>query len=342
MGSLRRVVVIGGGTGTYTVLLGLRHYPVHLTAVVSMADDGGSSGRLRDEFGHLPPGDVRRCLLALSSDESAKVLRRLFEYRFDRGHGLNGHSFGNLFLTALTELLGGTEPAIAEAARLLSVRGVVLPVTLSDCRLYAELVDGSVISGETNIDIRAEKPEGRIERVYLAPAAVANPAALAAIEQADAVVIGPGDLYTSILPNLLVAGVPEAIGRSPAARIYVCNIMTKHGETDGFRASDFVREVQRYLGSQRAIDHVVVSDPSDFPGHLLRRYAQEQAYPVEADLERCAQLGPDVHFHSLAAAGTLLRHDSAKLAGVIVGLAERRARERERDLAAARPRSPAA
>lgn len=322
MGCHREIVVIGGGTGTYTALIGLKRHAVNLTAIVSMADDGGSSGRLRDEFGHLPPGDVRRCLLALSSDDSAMMLRKLFEYRFDRGNGLNGHSFGNLFLTALTELTGRTEQAISEAARLLGVKGTVLPVTLSDSRLCAELEDGTVIYGESNIDIRAENPEGRISRVYLAPPAAANPAALAAFERADVIVIGPGDLYTSILPNLLVAGVPEAIERSPAIRIYVCNLMTKHGETDGFRASDFVREVQRYLGVASSLDRVIVNDSSDFPEYLLQRYALEKAFPVEADLARCADLGPQPHFYPLAATGTLLRHDPTKLARVILDIAE--------------------
>jgi uncharacterized cofD-like protein len=285
-----------------------------------MADDGGSSGRLRDEFGHLPPGDVRRCLVALSSDESAKTLRKLFEYRFDRGTGLNGHSFGNLFLTALTELTGSTESAILEASRFLGVTGVVLPVTLSNTRLFAELQDGTLVSGESSIDLRTERLDSRIQRVFLSPPAEANPAALSAIARADAIVIGPGDLYTSIVPNLLVAGIPEAINRARAVKIHVCNLMTKPGETDGFKASDFVAEIQHYLGSTSSVDHVIVNDDSGFPFHLLKRYASADAFPVEADLERCALLGPQPHFFPLAAAGTLIRHDSARLAEVIVDL----------------------
>jgi uncharacterized cofD-like protein len=258
----------------------------------------------------------------LSSDGCAKVLRQLFEYRFDRGNGLNGHSFGNLLLTALTELTGGTELAIAEAARLLGVRGSVLPVTLSDSRLCAELEDGTLICGESNIDIRQENADCRIVRLFLVPPSTANPLAVAAIERADAIVIGPGDLYTSILPNLLVAGVSDAINHSRAIKVYVCNLMTKHGETDGYRASDFVREVQRYLGVKQSIDHVIVNDSSALPQHLLRRYALARAFPVQADLERCAGLGPQTHYHPLAAASTLLRHDPSKLSAVIMELIE--------------------
>lgn len=315
------VVVIGGGTGSYTALVGLKRHPVNLTAVVSMADDGGSSGRLRDEFGHLPPGDVRRCLLALSSDESARTLRRLFEFRFNRGNGLNGHSFGNLFLTALTELTGSTDGAILEAAKLLGVRGTVLPVTLADCRLCAELEDDTTILGESKIDIRTENADCRIRRVFLSPAAPANPAALAAIGRADVIVIGPGDLYTSVIPNLLVRGVAEAITASRAIKIYVSNLMTKHGETDGFTASDLVAEVQRYLGSPASLDHVVINDDSGFPVHLLERYAAERAYPVRADLAACLALGPRAHSHRLALASTLIRHDPARLADAIMGIA---------------------
>jgi uncharacterized cofD-like protein len=324
VGTRPRIVVIGGGTGTYTALLGLKRHQVNLTAVVSMADDGGSSGRLRDEFGHLPPGDVRRCLLALSSDESARVLRQLFEYRFARGNGLSGHSFGNLILTALTEMTGRTDLAIAEAARLLNVKGTVLPVTLTNSCLCAEIDDGTLIRGECHIDIRTEKPDHRLRRVFLDPPAAANPMVLTAIEKADAIVIGPGDLYTSILPNLLVAGVAEAIRRTSGLRVYVCNLMTKHGETDGFSASEFVLEVQRYLGGSRPLDHVILSDDSQFPTELLQKYAAERSFPVDPDLTRCACLGVQIHCHSLAAAGTLLRHDPAKLALAVMEIVAQR------------------
>jgi uncharacterized cofD-like protein len=290
---------------------------VELTAIVSMADDGGSSGRLRDELGQLPPGDVRRCLVALSS-YSSLALRRLFEFRFDRGAGLDGHNFGNLFLAALTEITGNTDAAIAEAGRLLRIKGAVLPVTLSDSRLCAELSDGTCIRGETNIDLRGPSSCVPISRIFLEPQAIANPAALAALHAADAIVIGPGDLYTSVLPNLLVTGIAPAIRQSRAIRIYVCNVMTKRGETDGFRASDFLREVLRYTGGPLAIDHVIVNDPSVLDPNLLPRYADEYSFPVEPDVEACRGLGPTPHLCRVLSSTTLLRHDSAGLADAIL------------------------
>src|SRR5438309_1999605 len=205
-----------------------------------MADSGGSSGRLRDEFGFLPAGDVRRCLVALAADDSVgMLLRQLFEYRFERGEGLAGHSFGNLLLTALADLTHGTDRAIMEAAHLLRVKGEVLPITLTDSHLFAELEDGRIIEGEGAIDTRRESTP--IARVYLDPPAAATEPALEAIGSADMIVIGPGDLYTSVVPTLLVDGICQAIAASPATTVYVCNLMTKHGETDGYAASDFLR-----------------------------------------------------------------------------------------------------
>jgi uncharacterized cofD-like protein len=317
-----RIVVIGGGTGSYTVLQGLKHHTDRLTAVVSVADDGGSSGRLRDEFGHLPPGDLRQCLLALSpSDEIGEVLRRLLDYRFDRGEGLNGHSFGNLLLTALTEVTGSTEGAIREASRLLNIRGRVLPVALENTRLVAELEDGTLIRGEANIDVRTVKPDVPIRHIYLDPDATVHGETQEAILEADVIVIGPGDLYTSVLPNLLVRGVPEAIHESPGIKVYVCNLMTKHGETAGFKASDFLSEVLRYLGHGGAIDYFLLDDV-EYEPDLLERYAQEQSYPVAADVARCQELAGAVVSAPLSCCGTLLRHDPELLAGRIIGITE--------------------
>src|SRR5947209_6409202 len=220
-----RAVVIGGGTGIYAVLTGLRHYTSNITAVVSMSDNGGSSGRLRDEFGYLPPGDVRRCLVALASDADSMLLRQLFEYRFEKGLGLNGHTFGNLLLTALTDILGSSDRAIDEAGRLLRIRGRVLPVTLTPTTLCARLTDGYEICGETDIDVRKDHHDVGIAEVYLRPHATVHPPVLEAIARADLIVLGPGDLYTSVIPNLLVRGVREAIAASDARCIYVCNVM---------------------------------------------------------------------------------------------------------------------
>jgi uncharacterized cofD-like protein len=314
-----RVVVIGGGKGSYNALRGLLRRWVSLTAVVSMADDGGSSGRLRDEFGHLPPGDVRRCLLALSS-ESPASLRRLFDYRFERGDGLDGHSVGNLILTALTEMTGRTDLAIDEAGQLLGARGRVVPVTLSNTRLCAELDDGTVLRGETQIDLRGAGSPERITRVFLDPPAIANPTALAAIQDADAVIIGPGDLYTSVLPNLLVSGVASAIRTTNATRVYVCNLVTKPGETDGFRASDFIAEVQHYLGEPSALNHVLVNAPATARHQVVDLQASLASRAVVPDLERCRQLGPLIHPCTVMSNANRAQHDPNRLASAILKL----------------------
>lgn len=313
-----RIVVIGGGTGIYTALMGLKRHSHNVTAVVTMADDGGSSGRLRDEFGHLPPGDTRRCLVALSANRRVnRVLRELFEYRFDRGNGLNGHSFGNLLLTALAELTGSMEQAIEEAGRLLNIRGRVLPVTTDNVRLCAELEDGTVIQGEHNIDVRRTKPDMRIKQVFLTPEASIYPPVADAIRGASILVIGPGDIYTSLVPNLLVKGVPEAVQACLGTRIYICNLMTKHGESDGFTAADFVAEILSYLGSPTALDCVIVNS-STFPQEVLEKYAREKAYPVQSDAERCRKLVPRVIEADLVSRGDLARHDASRLASLVL------------------------
>lgn len=316
-----KVVVLGGGTGIYAVLTGLRRYTSNITAVVSMSDNGGSSGRLRDEFGYLPPGDVRRCLVALASDEDAMLLRQLFEYRFDRGVGLNGHTFGNLLITALTDILGATDKAIDEAGHLLRIRGCVLPVTLVDTTLCALLTDDHEICGETDIDIRKEHHDVPISRVYLRPQADANPAVLGAIGNADLIVLGPGDLYTSVVPNLLVSGVSEAIAASRAKRVYVCNVMTKHGETDNFAASDFIREINRYLGADDVLDCAVLNYHEALPLELYKRYKQEGSEPVTIDLGKCYESVPQLAIRALTATGELVRHDPDRLAATLLGLA---------------------
>lgn len=313
-----RAVVIGGGTGIYAVLTGLRHFTKNITAVVSMSDNGGSSGRLRDEFGYLPPGDVRRCLVALASDDDALLLRRLFEYRFDRGHGLNGHTFGNLLLTALTDLLGSTDRAVEEAGRLLRIRGRVLPVTLIGTTLCARLTNGHVICGETDIDIRKAHHDVAIDEVFLRPGAVANPPVLQAIADADLIVMGPGDLYTSVVPNLLVDGVASAIRASHARRVYVCNVMTKHGETDGFAASDFIKQINRYLGGPGALDCAVLNYHESLPRDLYEKYTSERAEPVAIDLGRCYEVVPQLAIRQLTATGALVRHDATRLAATLL------------------------
>ena len=325
--SNERIVVIGGGTGAYAALIGLKRHSQRISAVITMADDGGSSGLLRDQFGHLPPGDTRRALLALTPTKRANaLLRSLFEYRFNRGQGLNGHSVGNLLLTALAEIHGDMESAVREAAQLLRIRGEVLPVTRDDVRLVAELEDGTIIWGEHNIDVRTVRPEVRIQRVFLSPEAGVSESARQAIESADILVLGPGDLFTSIIPNLLVRGVPEAVRACGGTRIFLCNLMTKHGETDGFRASDFLREVLHYIGRGDALDYFLVNETA-LRRTVAARYAAERAQQVEVDVDVCNGLGATVVNGDLLARGPLVRHDPGKLARHVLETHRRHIRE---------------
>jgi len=313
------IVVIGGGTGIHSLLRGLKKYTNDITAIVSMMDSGGSSGRLRDEFGQLPPGDSRQALVALTPDDrSSLVLRQLFNYRFAKGNGLEGHSFGNLFLTALTEITGDADKAISQAGSILGIRGRVIPVTLTSSDLVARLEDGSEIVGETNIDTRKEKLDVPIDYVYLKPKAYANSRALEAIEKADVIVIGPGDLYTSLIPNLLVDGIKEAIKDSKANKIYISNIMTKHGESDNFKASTFIEEITTYLGYKN-LEYAVINK-SNLPEKILKRYEKEVAFPVNADLKECRQLAKKVIVGDFVLQDTFVRHDGNKLAKLIIDL----------------------
>lgn len=315
MKGFRRIVVIGGGTGAFTVLSGLRNYPHRLAAIVSMADDGGSTGVLREEFGILPPGDVRRVLVALSRTEN-KLLSELFNYRFKEGWGLEGHSFGNLLLTALERITGDFRLAVKEAGKILGTEGEVIPVTTANTRLFAELEDGQVIEGETNIDIPKHDGHRRIRRMWLKPKARANPEAVKAIKTADAVIIGPGDLFTSVIPNLLVGGIADAIRQSRAKKIYICNLMTKFGETSAFKASDFLAAMEEYLG-RNALDYFVVN--VDKPKReVLRRYVRERAELVGVDEAAFSgRRKPALVKAKLLRRGTLVRHDPEKLARLI-------------------------
>ena len=316
----KNIVVVGGGTGNHITLSGLKYEDCELTAVVAMTDSGGSSGRLRVELGQLPPGDIRQCLVALAPDDrSGALMARLLDYRFNAGNGLNGHSFGNLFLTALTEITGNTATAIEEASRMLSIRGTVLPVTLTKSTLIACLKDGSSIVGEANIDQRKENLDVPIDYVYLEPKAYAYPPVLEAIETADAIIMGPGDIYTSILPNLLVEDVPEAIKSSNALKICLCNLMTKPGESDGFKASDFVNLIREYLGTTSPLDYLVVNS-APYPDRLLQRYSSSGQYPVDVDLEECSKMVMNVVQEPLLSNGVYLRHDFHALAGTIMGI----------------------
>jgi uncharacterized cofD-like protein len=350
----KQVVTIGGGTGPFAVLSSLKRYQCGITAIVTMSDSGGSSRRLMDEFGQLPFGDLRQALVALS--RNGALWRDVFTFRFQPGHGnsktgerapepegipgtlrsgeddagklqrvaeaagVTGHSLGNLIISALQEINSGNLLwAVRDAQRLLGTAGDVLPVTLDHTTLCAELTDDTTLCGETDIDTRGEKQPGAlpaIRRVYLEKPAEPCEDAIHVIRRADIIVLGPGDLYTSILPNLLVNGVAEAIHAAEAEVVYVCNLMTKHGETDGFHASDFVREIQNYL--DRQLDRVILHDGS-FPDDLLAAYAAKQQFPVEADIAEVRKLVPEVIVEPVMAvhSESLVRHDARRLVRAI-------------------------
>ena len=317
------VVVIGGGTGNFSVLSGLKDHDLDLTAVVAMSDSGGSSGRLRDELGQLPPGDIRQCLVALAGDaEQGAMLRRLFTHRFSMGEGLEGHSVGNLLLAALTEITGAHDRAIEAASRLLNIRGRVLPVTLTNSHLHAVLTDGRELEEEALIDTRGSEDGVEIDHVFLSPPAYAFPPVLDAITEADLIVLAPGDLYTSLVPNLLAEGVCEAIRSTRARLVYITNLMTKPGETDGFTAERFVSEVNRYIGDSSRIDVVVVNSAT-FSERVRQRYLQLGARPVEYDIAAMKALVPWVVENNLVAEGIFVRHDPDKLARAVISLIPR-------------------
>lgn len=282
-----RVVVVGGGTGTHTVLRGLKQYhsQLDLTAVVTMADSGGSTGRLRDEFGQLPVGDVRMALSALSADldQHGELVRELFLYRFDKGNGLSGHNFGNLLLTALTDMLGSEMAAITAAGQILRVRGRVVPVTADNTNLQAVYDDGEVRVGECVIDEPpTERWPHRIRSVALTPEAVLAPAARQALEGADVILFGPGDLYTSVLATTAASGFVDAIKASSARLDFVCNLMTKAGQTTGMSAADHRYALQEVIGRPLT---TTFYNTAPFPEELCEAYTEEAEYPVRDDLE---------------------------------------------------------
>ena len=314
MKARKKIVVIGGGTGVFTALTGLKKYDVDLTAVVNMADDGGSSGILREEFGMLPPGDIRRAIIALSRADN-KILSELFSYRFHEGVGLTGHNFGNLMITALHRITGDFSSAIKEASKILQVEGNVIPVTLTNARLFAELENGSVIRGETNIDIPNHDGHLKIKRVWLTPQAALNPEARKAIMEANLVVIGPGDLYTSIMPNILVTGMKEALVKSKAKKAYAVNVMTKFGETNGYVAADFIQMVSGVLG-EKCLDYVVVNNARPSLREL-KKYAEEKSTIV--DWNNLPPKPTPILGNFLRKKG-LIRHDPDLLAKTLISL----------------------
>lgn len=315
---MKKIVVIGGGSGLFNVLKGLKHYPVELTAIVTTFDNGGSTGVLRDEFGILPPGDIRRCLVALAPETGDSTLRDLFNFRFAPDSSLRGHSFGNLFLQALADIAGGEIEAIKKVSNLLNIGGSVLPVSIDDAHVMAELSNGQIIKGETNIDIPKHDGALKIKRVYLEPEATIYREAYLAIVEADLLVIGPGDLYTSIVPNLLVRGFGEALGQSQAKTVYILNIMTKWGETNNFQASNFVESLLSYLGREQ-LDYLIVNN-AEIGSNLIKKYKNEKAELVGVDLTRVKKYIGRVIEADIVSQGDIIRHDAKKLARLIIGL----------------------
>lgn len=307
------VVAIGGGTGLSALLRGLKLHNINLTAIVTVADDGGSTGRIRNVFNMPAPGDIRNCLVALADDES--LMGRLFHYRFDKeGSELTGHAFGNLFITAMTQVTGSFEQGVIEAARVLNVRGRVLPSTLENITLCADLIDGSRVRGESTI----VHDNPAIEKIFLEPEAPdAYRPALAAILNADLIVLGPGSLYTSVLPNLLVGGVREAIQWSRGATAYVCNVATQHGETDDFGYEDHIREIVEYLGAKELHYAVVNNNPA--ADSAIRPEWKVQAVPYDGKevVAECVR----IIANDVVSDRNPLRHDPEKLADVLLGIA---------------------
>lgn len=320
----KKVVVIGGGTGTFTVLTGLKRYPVDLSAIVTMADDGGSTGRLRDEFGVLPPGDLRQCLVALS--DADQVMRKLFNHRYTKGE-LAGHSFGNIFISTLEQVTGSLDHALDVAGKILAIRGRVIPVTLDRVELMAELKNGKTLEGESALTDYQLVSRFGIKKIYLKPRARANKKALIAIRDADLIVVGPGNLYASLTPNFLVSGVGAALARSRAKKVYVANLMNKNGHTDDFTVMDYVETLEKHIGKRGVFDAIIYNTKRP-PASLVRRYADEGEPVVlgdRADLRKRSLIGVDLlaeGIHRVAKVDTirrtLIRHDPEKLAKALI------------------------
>ncbi|MBI2612413.1 YvcK family protein [Candidatus Kaiserbacteria bacterium] len=311
---MKKIVTIGGGTGSYVVLRGLKEYPFSITAVISMFDSGGSSGVLRDEFGILPPGDIRRALVALSEGTRAEILRELFNFRFENGGTLKGHSFGNLFLAALSSIYGSDIEAIRKASELLDIKGKVLPVSLDNSNLHAILEDGSEIVGETNIDVPKHDGSQKIKKVFLDPPARLFEETAEAIMEADTIVIGPGDPYTSVIPNLLVGGMKEAIVKSKAKKVFVCNLLSKWGETHDNVASDIAQSVLSYSGLPK-FDYAICNTAAMEP-KLVAAYEKEKKYPIHCD-DKLSEYTTKVITGDFFSEADIARHDSAKIAKTI-------------------------
>jgi len=328
----KKIVTIGGGTGSFTLLSGLKKYPIDITAIVSMADDGGSTGVLRDELGVLPPGDVRQCLVALS--DSPEMLRNLMNYRFEDG-GLKGHNFGNLFISALEKINGSFSKGVEQAIKILDVKGMVVPVSDESMRLFIELNNGKVLAGESNLDHNEEIREAGIKDVFLKPKVGAYKKSVESIQTADVIMIGPGDLYGSILPIFLVKEIADAVKKSKAKIIFNCNLTNKKGQTDNFTIDDYVEMLEKYIGKGKI--NFVTFNNNKIPVSLVRKYEKREGNGsvivfdngqkrgeykiVMADLLRKEEVKEKIG-DFLSGTRSFIRHDSDKLAKVLMMIIE--------------------
>ncbi|MFA6461359.1 MAG: gluconeogenesis factor YvcK family protein [Candidatus Woesearchaeota archaeon] len=322
---MKRVVTLGGGTGSFVVLNSLKNHPVELCAIVSMADDGGSTGILRDELGVLPPGDVRQCLIALS--DSSRLMRSLMNYRFENG-GLQGHSFGNLLLSALEKTTGSFEKAVEEAGKILNIKGKVIPITTHQTRLKMLLNSGRLLEGEGEIYISTEVHKG-FKSIYLEPFPKADPHAIDEIMNADLIILGPGGLYTSLIPNLLVEGIPKALRESKAKKLFIVNLMNKNSQNPEFKASHYLQEIVHYLGKD-CFDYILIN--SGRPSKELIHLYSEEGDLVENDLSKDSRIvyvdlieNQTSEYSSsdvLSKKRALIRHDPKKLSQAILKILE--------------------
>jgi uncharacterized cofD-like protein len=316
------IVCIGGGTGLSVILRGLKKQPVDITAIVTVADDGGSSGRLRNDLQMPPPGDIRNVLIALADTEP--LLESVLQYRFENGEGLAGHTLGNLMIAAMKEITGDFTQAIKEMSRVLAVRGRVLPASEQDVVLLAEMSDGTIVEGESQIP----KTGKRIRRVFLNPPEPKPlDEAIQAIEEADGIIVGPGSLYTSILPNLLVKDMIESIRTSRACKVYVCNVMTQPGETDYFTASDHIRAIYDHVG-ERLFEVAIINNEVP-PLSIQKQYALKNQRMVVPDIERIHKLGCQVIADNLLLYQSVLRHDADRISRHILRLIRERMKQRQ-------------
>jgi uncharacterized cofD-like protein len=308
-----RIVTVGGGTGLPTLLHGLKEYTSNITAIVTVADDGGSSGRLREELNVLPPGDIRNCLVALA--DTGPLMEKLFQFRFDDGKDLKGHNFGNLFITAMSKVTGDFEQAVKASSKVLAIRGSVVPATLSKVVLRALHKDGTETIGESKITARGSA----IEKMFIKPEDSRHTVeALEAIKRAHVIILGPGSLYTSVMPNLLIDGMYEAIVQSKAVKVYVCNVMTQPGETDNYSVSDHVKAIIEHTGPN-IINYCIVNT-GRVPPKLLEKYMEENALPVKVDEIKLKELGCETIEGNIIDTKDFVRHDSHKLAKIIIDL----------------------